>query len=179
MTAALLSSHDTSTPNSPSEAISPSSSDSESHPSLPNFSAILPALESAMNVDSFWGPGHYSEMLSRSQRLVTGIHDLISQCETLETLVSSVPPSPTGLGLRRGHTIDVIMPTTDKSKEIRLKRGRVAKRQARLEAEQNALIMRMAWQCWSAVQLPAEQRMAIRASRKQSEFVSRKRTLTT
>jgi len=183
MAAALLSSR---TPASPSTSPSQSGDEApvniEKPPSLPNFSAVLPALGQALDMDPFWGPGHYAHLVDRSQRLTTGIQDLIAQCEALEALVTSAPPSPTstGLDLRRPRTIDVILPDKEKdNREIKLKKGRIAKRQARLREEQKAMSMRMVWQCWSVVSLPADQRMALRAAGRRSEFVGRKRTSTT
>lgn len=150
-------------------------------PSLPDFSTILSAFEHALHDDPFWGPGHYASILARAQRLTIGIQDLITQCEILESLVSSAPPSPTsdGLELRRGNTIDAVMPEKDKkNREIKLKKGRMARRQARLRDEQQHMIMRMAWQCWSVVNMPADQRLALKAASRKGEFVGRRRTLT-
>jgi hypothetical protein len=155
-------------------------------PSLPDFSAILPAVEQALNHDPFWGPGSYAQFLSRSTRLTLGIHDLISQCSALEALVLSAPSSPTnGLEQRRGHVLDLLVAEKDDDssnsragKEIRLKKSRMAKRQLRLREEQKAMIMRMAWQCWSAVQLPAEQRIALRAVGRRAPPLPRRRSLT-
>jgi hypothetical protein len=150
-------------------------------PSLPDLSTILSALEHALHNDPFWGPGHYTNILTRSQRLTAGIRDLIVQCEALESLVISAPPSPAsgGLDLRRGNTIDAVMPEKDKkNREIKLKKGRMARRQARLREEQTAMIMRMVWQCWSVVNMPATQRLALKAASRKGEFAGRRRTLT-
>lgn len=171
LAAALLSSD---TPGSDSNA-------SNAEPTLPDCSAILPAFEHALHHDPFWGPGHYSTIHARAQRLTAGIQDLIAQCEILESLVSSAPSSPTSGGpdLRRGHTIDVLMPDKDQqNREIKLKKGRMARRQARLQDEQQHMIMRMAWQCWSAINMPADQRLAMKAASKKGEVVGRRRTLT-
>lgn len=159
--------------------------------SLPNFLATVPALESALNNDSFWGPGTYDHLLDRSSRLATGIHDLISQCAALEALVTSAPSSPTGgsgLNIRRGSFLSDLFAQHNggvaeeiknerAGKEIQLKKSRLAKRQARLREEQKAMVTRMAWQCFSVVQLPAEQRMALRAAGRRS-VMPRRRTLT-
>jgi hypothetical protein len=154
-------------------------------PSLPDFSAVLPAMEHALNNDPFWGPGNFDQILSRSTRLTLGIHDLISQCSALEALVSSAPSSPTiGLEQRRGHILDLLVAeqeeesTSRVGKEIKLKKSRMAKRQLRLREEQKAMIMRMAWQCWSALQLPAEQRMALRSVGRRNVQLPRRRSLT-
>ncbi|QDS70625.1 hypothetical protein FKW77_000655 [Venturia effusa] len=153
---------------------------SDAGPSLPDCSSILPAYKHALHNDAFWGPGHYSTILARAQRLTAGIQDLISQCGVLEGLVSSVPPSATsGLELRRGHTIDVVVPDQDqKSREIKLKKGRMARRQARLRDEQQHMITRIAWQCWFAASMPADQRLALKAASRKGEIVGRRRTLT-
>jgi hypothetical protein len=181
LAAALLSSY---APGSPSQNASSSSdadSKSEAAPSLPDFSAILPPINQALQNDPFWGPGHYPHILSRSQRLTAGIHDLIAQCKALETLVLSAASLPTsgGLGSRRGNIIDAVLPEKDKqNREIKLKKSRLAKRQARLRDEQKAMIMRMVWQCWSVVSLPAGERLALKAAGRKGEFVGRRRTLT-
>jgi hypothetical protein len=154
-------------------------------PSLPDFSAVLPAMKQALDHDPFWGPGSHSQFLNRSTRLTLGIHDLISQCSALEALVLSAPSSPTNnLEQRRGHVLDLLVAEKDEDnnsragKEIRLKKSRMAKRQMRLREEQKAMIMRMAWQCWSAVQLPAEQRIALRAVGRRAPPLPRRRSLT-
>jgi hypothetical protein len=175
ITSALLSARETPVPDTPS---SETESEAEEQPSLPDFSIILGALEQAMDNDAFWGPGHYTQILARSKRLVAGIQELMSQCQVLESLVSSTPPSPGDMGLRRGHTIDMLAPG-ESSKEIKLKKGAVARRQAKLKDEQGAMIMRMALQTWSAVHLSQRQRSNIKAAAKKDGFVGRKRTLTT
>jgi hypothetical protein len=175
ITSALLSARETPVPDTPS---SETESEAEEQPSLPDFSIILGALEQAMDNDAFWGPGHYTQILARSKRLVAGIQELMSQCQVLESLVSSTPPSPGDMGLRRGHTIDMLAPG-ESSKEIKLKKGAVARRQAKLKDEQGAMIMRMALQTWSAVHLSQRQRSKIKAAAKKDGFVGRKRTLTT
>jgi hypothetical protein len=175
LAAALLSSD---SPGSDPDAVNVVES---TEPSLPDFSTILLAFEHALHNDPFWGPGHYSSILARSQRLTAGIRDLIIQCEALESLVASAPSSPTsgGLDLRRGNTIDAVMPEKDKkNREIKLKKGRMARRQARLRDEQQQMIMRMVWQCWSVVNMPADQRLALKAASRKGEFVGRRRTLT-
>jgi hypothetical protein len=163
----------------------PEASPDASDPSLPDFSAVLPAMEQALNDDPFWGPGNYDQIISRSTRLTIGIHDLISQCSALEALVTSAPPSPSGgLEQRRGHILDLLVAeqeedsTSRVGKEIKLKKSRMAKRQLRLREEQKAMITRMAWQCWSAVQLPAEQRMALRSVGRRGVHLPRRRSLT-
>lgn len=177
--AALLSSKDVpSSESTTSDDSSSVDSESENQPTLPEFSLILPALEQAMDNDAFWGPGHYSQIFTRSKRLVAGIQELMAQCQVLETLVTSAPPSPGGLGLRRGNTLDALSPS-DGKKEIKLKKGRVAKRQATLKDEQEAMMMRMALQTWSAVHLSQGQKSKIRATMKKEDFIGRKRTLTT
>ncbi|TID26983.1 hypothetical protein E2P81_ATG01442 [Venturia nashicola] len=117
-------------------------------PTLPDCSNILPAYEKALHEDPFWGAGHYSSILPRAQRLTAGIQHLIAQCEIVESLVSSAPPSPTsgGPNLRRGDTIGAIIPDNEqRNREIKLKKGRVARRQTRLRDEGQQMIMRMAW----------------------------------
>lgn len=174
MAAALLSSN---TPGAKCNA------SSNSEPTLPDCSAILPAFKISLHSDPFWGPGHYSTILSRAQGLTAGIQDLIAQCEILESRVSSTLPSPAlgGQDLRRGHTIDAIMPDSEqRNREIKLKKGRMARRQARLRDEGQQMLIRMAWQCWSAVNMPADQRLALKAASRnlKGEVVGRRRTLT-
>lgn len=191
LTSALLSSTDTSPPTSPTSP--------EGSPSLPDFTAVLPSLKTALGNDQFWGESYYEEFLSKSQRLASGIHDIISQCEQLEVLVSSRSTSPVRRdGLRRVVTMNVAslgstssMPSLirqdssdgDEKKEIKLKKSRLAKRQSRLKHEERELLLRMAWQCWSATAIPAEQRMAARdlsrrANRNGELGRKHKRTLT-
>ncbi|KAF2435550.1 hypothetical protein EJ08DRAFT_580400 [Tothia fuscella] len=161
--------------------------------SLPHFLATIPALQSALTNDPFWGPGVYEHMLNRSSRLATGIHELISQCSALEALVTSAPSSPTGgldIDLRQGPTLREIFAeqnaeirvgedasSTRVGKEMQLKKSRMAKRQMRLREEQKAMVARMAWQCFSVVQLPAQQRMALRAAGRKN-VILRRRSLT-
>ena len=176
ITSALLSTKDAQVPDTPSSETE--SEAEEQQPTLPDFAIILGALEQAMDNDTFWGPGHYAQQLARSKRIVSGIQELMSQCQVLESLVSSAPPSPGDNGLRRGHTIDMLAPG-DVSKEIKIKRGAVAKRQAKLKDEQGAMIMRMALQTWSAVHLSQPQRTKLKSAVLRNGEGRRKRTLTT
>lgn len=177
ITAALLSAKDAPVPDTPSSETE--SESEEGQPTLPDFSIILGALEQAMDNDTFWGPGHYTQILTRSKRIVSGIQELMSQCQVLESLVSSAPPSPGDNGLRRGHTIDMLVAPGDANKEIRIKRGAVARRQAKLKDEQGALIMRMALQTWSAVHLSQRQRTKLKSTVLKGGTGGHKRTLTT
>ncbi|KIW08566.1 uncharacterized protein PV09_00531 [Verruconis gallopava] len=176
ITAALLSGKDASVPDTPS---SETESEAEDQPSLPDFTIVLGSLEQAMDNDPFWGPGYYAQTLARSKRLMAGIQELMSQCQVLESLVSSAPPSPSANGLGRGHAVDMLRPHGDTSKEMKLKKGAVARRQAKLKDEQGAMIMRMALQTWSAVHLSQRQRSRLKAAIKQDGRVGRKRTCTT
>lgn len=177
ITSALLSTKDTPVPDTPTSETESEVEDQQ--PSLPDFSIILGALEQAMANDTFWGPGHYAQILARSKRIVAGIQELMSQCQVLESLVTSAPPSPGDNGLRRGQTLDMLAPG-EANREIKIKRGAVAKRQAKLKDEQGAMIMRMSLQTWSAVHLSQRQRTKLKAAVvKKEEFVGRKRTLTT
>lgn len=175
ITSALLSAKDVPVPETPTSETG--SEAEEAQPTLPDFSIILGALEQAMDNDSFWGPGYYASNLARSQRIVSGIQELMSQCQVLESLVSSAPPSPGDNGLRRGYTVDMLAPG-ETNGEIKIRKGSVAKRQAKLKDEQGAMIMRMALQTWSAVHLSQKQRSKIKSSiaRQPSRH---KRTLTT
>lgn len=192
LTSALLSSTDTSPPTSPTSL--------EGSPSLPDFTSVLPSLKIALDNDQFWGESYYEEFLSKSQRLASGIHEIISQCEQLEVLVSSRSTSPVRRdGLRRVVTMNVASLSStsssvpslirqassegDDRKEIKLKKSRLAKRQSRLKHEERELLLRMAWQCWSATAMSAEQRIATRDhSRRANRYgelgKNHKRTLT-
>jgi hypothetical protein len=179
ITSALLSAKDMPVPDTPTSETE-SDAEPEAHqPTLPDFSLILPALEQAMDNDSFWGPGHYTQILSRSHRTVSGIQELMSQCEVLESLVSSAPPSPSDTTtLRR---IDIFSAASEEggTKEIRIKRGAVARRQAKLKDEQGAMMMRMALQTWSAVHLDRRQRERLKAGVGKKPGLGHKRTFTT
>ena len=191
LTSALLSSTDTTPPPSPSLP--------EPTPSLPDFTTVLPALKQALDEDQFWGPSYYEEFLSKSQRVASGIHEIMAQCEQLEVLVSSRTTSPVRRkGLRRVMTEHVAraggVPATtttttttapalprhdsaaanssgdDDGKEMKLKKSRMAKRQSRLKHEERELLLRMAWQCWSVTAMPAEQRLAARDVAKRGKY---------
>lgn len=178
ITSALLSAKDVPVPDTPtSETESDVEGEAQHQPTLPDFSLILPALEQAMENDPFWEPGHYTQILTRSHRTVSGIQELMSQCEVLETLVSSAPSSPGDTtGLRR---IDLFAAAGDGNKEIKIKRGAVARRQAKLKDEQGAMMMRMALQTWSAVHLDRRQRQRLKAEVGKRPGLGHKRTFTT
>jgi len=171
---------------SSTEASSPTSSSSpEDNHSLPDFSAVLPSLKHALDNDQFWGPSNYEEILSKSQRLASGIHNIMSQCEQLEVLVNSRSTSPVRpMALRRVVTVNISQSTPvlrtptvvrtdsqdgEERKEIRLKKSRLAKRQSQLKHEEREQLLRMA------------QRLAVRAPGMRTdglEVRNHKRTLT-
>ena len=171
-----------------------SSSPPEHSPSLPDFSAVLPSLKQALDNDQFWGPSYYEEFLSKSQRLALGIHDIISQCEQLEALVSSRSTSPVRPRiLRRVVTVNIAQSTPtirapggvnidnqhgEERKEIKLKKSRLAKRQSQLKHEEREQLLRMASQCWAASAIPADQRVAVRTLGRHGDARNHKRTLT-
>jgi len=178
----------------PSPIFSSSPADS---PSLPDFSAVLPSLKRALDDDQFWGPSYYEEFLSKSQRLASGIHDIMSQCEQLEALVSSRSTSPVRpRAIRRVVTVNIAQSTPtirvpngthtdnqhgEERKEIKLKKSRLAKRQSQLKHEEREQLLRMASQCWATTAIPAEQRVAMRALGRHGDGLegrNHKRTLT-
>ena len=165
---------------------------------------MLPSLKQALDEDHFWGPSYYEEFLSKSQRLASGIHEIMAQCTQLEALVRSRPTSPVRRnGLRRVVTEQVAgaggpgaaaaaaalrrdsgtgTGGDADGKEMKLKKSRLAKRQSRLRLEERELLLRMAWQCWSVAAVPAEQRLAARDAAKRAKYGdlgrNHKRTLT-
>lgn len=184
-TAALLSGN-------PTPVTSPSGA------SLPGMSFMLPVLRSAVEADPFWGSHYWAHHFSRSDQLRTGIEALISQCSELEVLVTSPTigqprsaVSATGartvsspLALRPGSNRMAGLGEEDgddneqSPTSLRLQKSRLAKRQLRLQREEQELLQRLVWQCWSAVALPSELRNAIRAGTKNSPGQKRRRSLT-
>lgn len=154
---------------------------------------MLPSLKQALDEDHFWGPSYYEEFLSKSQRLASGIHEIMAQCTQLEAAARTRAASPARRnGLRRVVTEQVSRAGAaaprrdsgngDDGKEMKLKKSRLAKRQSRLRLEERELLLRMAWQCWSVAAVPAEQRLAAREAAKRGKYGdlgrNHKRTLT-
>lgn len=183
---------------SSTEASSPISlSSPENNTSLPDFSAVLPSLKHALDNDQFWGPSYYEEFLSKSQRLASGIHDIISQCQHLEVLVTSRSTSPVRpKALRRVVTVNITQSSSavrapsevhvdgqhgEERKEIRLKKSKLAKRQSQLKHEEREQLLRMASQCWATNAIPADERIAVRTLGRHGNGIdvrNHKRTLT-
>ncbi|KAF1983304.1 hypothetical protein K402DRAFT_383128 [Aulographum hederae CBS 113979] len=162
-------------------SLSPITATPSSDLSLPSFSAFLPSLAHAISTDPFWGPSHYDHLLRKSHVLHSSLQDLILQSADLAILVEETPTntssSPACLSPLECRAIangERVRPVGCK-----VKRGRLAKRQARLEEEEKMLLARVVWQAWSAVVVPPAERLKLRASgRRRGEGQMRRRSLT-
>lgn len=120
-------------------------------PTLPSFRFFLAALERALARDALYGADFVERMRPKALATRNGIEELIYQCIELDTLLSqpsspstatspavSLPPSPV-LGAAGG-------------KGMKVKRSKLAKRQMRLEAEEEAWMEQMLRRCWDQLQ---------------------------
>ncbi|EON68671.1 hypothetical protein W97_07929 [Coniosporium apollinis CBS 100218] len=159
---------------------------------LPSFSFFLPALEHAVENDTFWGPYFWEHIFARAQLLETGIHALIAQCADLTILVTSptasTSTSPLSSPLRSKRNFSTPMSsiplliiteadnnnagieatdTLNTGGSLRIRKSTFSRRQLRLCREEQELLERLVRQCWGAVvlsnALSSEQRDAVRA----------------
>jgi hypothetical protein len=151
-----------------------SESDASTGLTLPPLPHILPALRSALDKDSFWGPSYWPYLFSRSNQLSAGIQALITSCVDLESLVSS-PVGTRKPNTSRSVTVPGVM-LSKASKEpetgMQLKKSKLAKRQLRMKGEEMEIMRRYALQCWAKAAVPSQLRNEILGKD------GRKRTLT-
>lgn len=170
ITAALLSSTEPATPN---DEESPIDFDCQG-PTLPDLSAAIPSLSQAVGQDEFWGPALFEHLFERAERTFLGIQDLIYQCTNLEALVLSQPSSPSEspTTLRRIVTMPctstsptstspvnagnqgpvVLTSKVPKQEEMKLRKGKWARRQSSLKHEERALILKATSEAFVAQQ---------------------------
>jgi hypothetical protein len=132
---------------------------------MPCLTFFMDTLQAAVQTDPFWGKGYWEHNYMRGEQLCAGLMDLRDQSFELETLVLSPATSPIR---SRAH------PFSEGNKSnINLKKGTIAKRQSTLLKEEQAMVRRLAFQCWSITALPQDVRKAIVNSR-----TERRRSLT-
>lgn len=120
-------------------------------PTLPSFRFFLDELENVLEKDELYGADFFERMQPKAIATRNGIEELIYQCIELDNLLSqptspvdlatpatSLPPSPV-LGAAGG-------------KGMKVKRSKLAKRQMKLEVEEEAWMEEMLKRCWDQLQ---------------------------
>jgi len=123
----------------------------EDEEDLPSLMFFLETLRAALEDDPFWGPDFWTHLLGKTRALEAGVHELIQQAEELGTLVATPTATPT---LSRMPTTFALGPSPASASDdddedtspIKLRTSGLAKRQQRIEREQQELLQRLAWQ---------------------------------
>lgn len=127
-------------------------------PTLPSFRFFLDELEQALGEDELYGSEFFEQMQPKAVATRNGIEELIYQCIELDNVLSQ-PSSPS-----EGATPVVSMPPSPVlgaagGQGMKVKRSRFAKRQMKLEVEEEAWMEEMLKRCWD--QLQPEQKAGV------------------
>ena len=144
-------------------------------PTLPSFRFFLDELERALEQDELYGSEFFERMQPKAIVTRNGIEDLIYQCIELDSMLSqpsspsdaatpatSLPPSPV-LGAAGG-------------KGMKVKRSKLAKRQMKLEVEEEAWMEEMLKRCWDQLQ-PEEKAGVVRVQARSLDAVLKEGSL--
>ena len=143
-----------------------SDDDRNSGPTLPIFTFFLSALRKAVEEDEFWGLHFYEDIEARALDLEDGIKDLIAQCcsicnprsasssrtqspETLPTARSTDPLGVPRLVLSPSSNQNPTSPT--RVPAVRIKNSRLAKRQIKLQREEQEWMNKIIEACWKTM----------------------------
>ncbi|KAF2834071.1 hypothetical protein M501DRAFT_944976 [Patellaria atrata CBS 101060] len=142
------------------------------HPSpssltLPPFSFFLPTVATALAADPFWGSHAFGPLLDRAALLAAGIQTMIAQCAQLEALVTTPTLSPVEPDAEPRLLTPATTGAVGTGIGMKVRKGRMAKRQLRLRTEEQEMAARIVWQCWGRVALSgalnAEQKSAVKS----------------
>jgi len=108
-------------------------------PTLPSFMFFLDALRHSLELDPLWGKEFFELMQSKAIATRDGIEDLIHQCLELNVALSSAPSSSeptTPDGSDGENAATPILPPLGGTPSLKVKRSKMARRQMRLQVEE-------------------------------------------
>ena len=121
-------------------------------PTLPSFMFFLESLETAIHADELFGEDFFERMRPKALTTSTGIESLIHQCLELD-LVLSQPSSPDPSSPATSLPPSPVMGPMGGQPGMKVRRSRMAKRQMKMQLEEEQWMEIMMNKCWD--QLPS------------------------
>jgi len=128
-------------------------------PTLPSFMFFLESLHVALERDDLWGEDYFERMAPKGYQTRNGVEDLIHQCLELDALLSA-PSTPSVQSAESSAQVSPVLGplgSTPGTPGMKIKRSKMARRQMRLQVEQEAWTEQMLKQCWEQLQPTTEQ----------------------
>ncbi|KAK0834705.1 hypothetical protein LTR73_000994 [Friedmanniomyces endolithicus] len=105
-------------------------------PTLPSFMFFLHTLEQALEQDPLYSGSFHELMQAKAHATRNGIEDLIHQCLELDVIISQASSSASDSSSSAASALgSPVLDPRDGSPNMRVKRSKMARRQARLEIE--------------------------------------------
>ncbi|KAK0321544.1 hypothetical protein LTR82_007512 [Friedmanniomyces endolithicus] len=105
-------------------------------PTLPSFMFFLHTLELALEQDPLYGGNFHELMQAKAHATRNGIEDLIHQCLELDVIISQALSSSSDSSSSAASALgSPVLDPRDGSPNMKVKRSKMARRQARLEVE--------------------------------------------
>ncbi len=123
-------------------------------PTLPSFMFFLESLKRALAEDTLYGPGFFEMTQPKAVATRNGIEELIHQCLELDHVLSraSSPSSPSS-PLSSAPASPSLAPTgAAPSSGLKVKRSKIARRQLKLQVEEEQWMDEMLKRCWDQLQ---------------------------
>lgn len=116
-------------------------------PTLPSFMFFLESLEHAIEEDELYGPDFFELMQPKAVATRDGVEDLIHQCLELDVLLSQ-PTSPDPSSPESSVPASPVVGPLGGTPGMKVKRSKMARRQMRLQVEEEQWMEDMLRKCW-------------------------------
>ncbi|KAK4503560.1 hypothetical protein PRZ48_004475 [Zasmidium cellare] len=124
-------------------------------PTLPSFMFFLESLEHAIEEDELYGPDFFELMQPKAVATRDGVEDLIHQCLELDVLLSQ-PTSPDFPSPESSVPASPVVGPLGGTPGMKVKRSKMARRQMRLQVEEEQWMEDMLRKCWDQLQPAVE-----------------------
>ncbi|KAK5175613.1 uncharacterized protein LTR77_000752 [Saxophila tyrrhenica] len=127
-------------------------------PTLPSFMFFLDSLERALARDALYGPDFFEMTQPKAVATRNGIEELIHQCIELDVVISqaSSPSDPSSPQSSVPGSPSLAPLGATPSSGLKVKRSKIARRQLKLQVEEEQWMDEMLKRCWDQLQ-PAQQ----------------------
>lgn len=128
-------------------------------PTLPSFIFFLDSLRLALDSDPLYGPGFYERTQPKAIATRNGIEDLIYQCIELDALVgrTSSPSNPSSPMTSAPASPSLAPIGATPSSGLKVKRSKIARKQMKLQVEEEQWMDEMLRRCWDQLQPEIQQ----------------------
>ncbi|TKA83227.1 hypothetical protein B0A55_00646 [Friedmanniomyces simplex] len=109
-------------------------------PTLPSFMFFLHSLEQALEQDPLYGGNFHERMQAKAHATRNGIEDLIHQCLELDVLISQAPSPSDSSSAEVSAAASPVLAPLGGPPGMKVKRSKMARRQARLKVEEEQWI---------------------------------------